>query len=281
MQALVELLMPVLKQREHLLGRRVVGAIRRDRVAPVTPATTPDQPQQTQHRGDDENRQKDKRDGATEVGERIEQGVFERRKRSVRIALTGLVGRQLTHAAVGKPSCEHCEHQRAERNHQPPANRRRLPTCHRGRLLKEDGHVRQPSYGESPSPVASSPVANPTSEDLARMSGYTPWCSGTRAACGRLPRARGGGAPKGIRQQDFALVLPLVDLKPLASVPDRAAGHDRLASARREDPVTAHAASFPRDARAGADPVCLHYRRGRDAGAVPRRRCAGHSGSAL
>ena len=100
MQALVELLMPVLKQREHLLGRRVVGAIRRERVAPVMPATTPDQPQQTQHRGDDENRQKDKRDGATEVGERIEQGVFERCKRSLRIALTGLVGRQLTHAAV-------------------------------------------------------------------------------------------------------------------------------------------------------------------------------------
>ena len=43
-QALVELLVPVLKQRDDLLGARVVGAVRRDRVAPVAPAAPADEP---------------------------------------------------------------------------------------------------------------------------------------------------------------------------------------------------------------------------------------------
>ena len=52
MQALVQLLMPVLKQRDDLLGARLVGAVRRYRVAPVVPPSPADEPDERQCRGD-------------------------------------------------------------------------------------------------------------------------------------------------------------------------------------------------------------------------------------
>ena len=67
-QPLVDLLMPVLKQREHLLGCGVVGAVGRDRVAAVAPAAASDQPHGRERGRDEQPGQQDERDDAGDVG---------------------------------------------------------------------------------------------------------------------------------------------------------------------------------------------------------------------
>ena len=91
-QALVDLLMPVLEQREDLLGRGVVGAVRRDRVAPVAPAAASDQPHGGERDGDEQPGQQRERHDAGDVGDREQERLLERLERGVRIAVAVTVG---------------------------------------------------------------------------------------------------------------------------------------------------------------------------------------------
>ena len=131
-QALVDLLMPVLKQREDLLGGGVVGAVRRDRVAAVAPAAPSDQPDGRQRGGDEQRGEQRERRDAGDVGDREQERLLERLERGVRVAVAVTVGGDVAQAAARDPADEDGEHRGAERADQPPADRRPRRGCARG-----------------------------------------------------------------------------------------------------------------------------------------------------